>query len=144
MDEEMRSAVAPRWQGKPGRLEVWYATLSGPSTQAGLWVHYETVAPTSGDAPYAHGWATWFPPDGPPRTGRFGPAPVGPATGAAWFEAAGARAAHESLTGRAGSLSWAELGLVVEGRRRAAVDVPAGRMGARVVAGRPGGARPHR
>ncbi|MDC8997179.1 hypothetical protein PR370_24110 [Mycobacterium marinum] len=106
VDEEKRSAVAPRWQGKPGRLEVWYATLSDPSTQAGLWVHYETVAPTTGDAPYAHGWATWFPPDGPPRTGRFGPAPVGPATGAAWFEAAGARAAHESLTGRAGSLSW--------------------------------------
>ncbi|MEK1145425.1 hypothetical protein OSI78_06055 [Mycobacterium ulcerans] len=35
-----------------------------------------------------------------PRAGRAG-------DGSAWFEAAGARAAHESLTGRAGSLSWA-------------------------------------
>ena len=30
MDDEMRSAAAPRWRGKAGRLEVWYATLSDP------------------------------------------------------------------------------------------------------------------
>src|SRR5450631_1740742 len=102
----MRSAVAPRWRGKAGRLEVWYATLSDPVTRAGLWVHCETVAPTTGQAAYAHGWVTWFPPDGPPRTERFGPAPVQPAAGAGWFEAAGARVAPEELTGRAGSLAW--------------------------------------
>jgi hypothetical protein len=101
----MRSAVAPRWQGRPGRLEVWYATLSDPVTRAGLWIHCETVAPLSG-APYAHGWATWFPTDGPPCTARFGPEPVQPATGRAWFDAAGARVAAEELTGRAGSLAW--------------------------------------
>ncbi len=106
MDEEMRSAVAPRWRGKAGRLEVWYATLSDPLTRAGLWIHCETVAPTTGDSPYAHGWVTCFPSDGPPRTERFGPAPVQPAAGAAWFEAAGARVAQEELTGRAGSLAW--------------------------------------
>ena len=105
MDDEMRSAVAPRWQGKAGRLEVWYATLSDPLTRAGLWIHCETVAPTNGPA-YAHGWATWFPADGPPRTERFGPEPTQPAAGAAWFEAAGVQARHQQLTGRARSLAW--------------------------------------
>jgi hypothetical protein len=106
VDDEMRSAVAPRWRGAPGRLEVWYATLSDPVTRAGLWVHCETVAPTNGDAAYAHGWVTWFPADGPPQTERFGPEPVAPAAGTAWFEAAGVLAGPEKLTGRAGSLAW--------------------------------------
>ncbi|OBG30374.1 hypothetical protein A5672_01980 [Mycobacterium alsense] len=105
MDDEFRSAAAPRWRGRPGRLEVWYATLSDPRTRAALWIHCETVAPLSGAA-YAHGWATWFPPDGPPRTERFGPEPARPAAGAAWFDAAGVRVAREELAGRAGSLSW--------------------------------------
>ena len=79
MDDEMRSAAAPRWRGKPGRLEVWYATLSDPLTHAGLWIHCETVAPGGGpEAPYAHGWVTWFAPDGAPRTERFGPEPTPP------------------------------------------------------------------
>jgi hypothetical protein len=49
---------------------------------------------------------TWFPPDGPPHTERFGPEPVRPAAGTAWFDAAGVRVAHEKLTGRARSLAW--------------------------------------
>lgn len=105
MDDELRSAASPRWRGKPGRLEVWYATLSDPVTRAGLWVHCETVAPLQGDA-YAHGWATWFPADGPPRTERFGSEPVRPAAGALWFDAAGARVAPEHLGGRARSIAW--------------------------------------
>lgn len=104
-DQETRSAVTPRWRGKAGRMEVWYATLSDPVTHAALWVHCETVAPTTG-APYAHGWVTWFPSDGPPRTERFGPEPVQPAVGAAWFQAAGAVVQPEKLTGRAGPLGW--------------------------------------
>jgi hypothetical protein len=105
MDEGLRSAAAPRWRGRAGRLEVWYATLSDPVTRAGLWVHYETVAPTSGAA-YGHGWATWFPADGPPHTERFGPRPVEPADGAVWFRAADTRIALEELAGQAGSLAW--------------------------------------
>jgi hypothetical protein len=109
VDDELRSAAAPRWRGKAGRLEVWYATLSDPVTHAGLWVHCETVAPVFGE-PYAHGWVTWFPADGPPLTERFGPEPVQPAAGDAgsgpWFDAAGARVAPEELTGRAGILTW--------------------------------------
>jgi len=105
MNDELRSAAAPRWQGQRGRLEVWYATLSDPVTRAGLWLHHETVAPTTG-SPYGHGWATWFPADGPPYTERFGPEPVAPAAGPAWFDAAGARAAFDELSGRAGSLAW--------------------------------------
>jgi hypothetical protein len=105
MDDEMRSASAPRWRGQAGRLEVWYATLSDPLTRAGLWIHCETVAPVEG-APYAHGWATWFPPDGPPRTERFGTEPTWPTTGPAWFEAAGVRVGPEQLAGSARSLEW--------------------------------------
>lgn len=105
MDDDLRLAVAPRWRGKAGRLEVWYATLSDPLSRAGLWIHCETVAPTSGSA-YAHGWTTWFAPDGSPRTERFGPVPAQPASGPTWFDYAGARVAAEELTGRAGSLAW--------------------------------------
>jgi len=105
MDQDLRSAATPRWRGQAGRLEVWYATLSDPVTRAGLWVHCETVAPLRGAA-YAHGWVTRFPADGPPRTERFGPEPVRPASGPAWFDAAGARVAPERLSGGAGSLAW--------------------------------------
>lgn len=105
MDDEKRSAAAPRWRGKAGRLEVWYATLSDPRTGAGLWIHCETVAPVR-DAPYAHGWVTRFPPDGLPHTQRFGPEPARPAAGADWFSAAGVRVAAGQLAGRAGSLAW--------------------------------------
>jgi len=105
VDDETRSAAAPRWRGAPGRLEVWYATLSDPVTRAGLWVHCETVAPTDGE-PYGHGWVTWFPAQGSPRTERFGPEPVQPATGTTWFDAAGAVAGPERLTGSARSLTW--------------------------------------
>jgi hypothetical protein len=105
MDAELRSAAIPRWRGKPGRLEVWYATLSDPVTRAGLWVHCETVAPTTG-SPYGHGWATWFPADGPPRTERFGPGPVEPAASSAWFRVGDAHVGWEELAGRAGSMAW--------------------------------------
>jgi hypothetical protein len=105
VNEELRLAAAPRWRGQAGRLEVWYATLSDSVTRAGLWIHYETVAPTSG-RPYGHGWATWFPADGLPHTERFGPEPVAPATGSVWLEVGDARIAVGELAGRAGSLAW--------------------------------------
>jgi len=104
LNDELRSAALPRWRGKPGRLEVWYATLSNPQTRAGLWIHCETVAPTQGPA-YAHGWATWFPPDGPPRTERFGPEPAAPAADG-WFDSAGVHVRPQQLTGLARSLAW--------------------------------------
>jgi hypothetical protein len=106
LDEELRSAAAPRWRGQAGRMEVFYATLSDPVTRAGLWVHYETVAPTGRQSPYGHGWVTWFPAEGPPRTERFGPEPIESITGPAWFDAAGARAAFDEMSGRAGSFGW--------------------------------------
>jgi len=110
VDDALRAAASPRWRGEPGRLEVWYATLSDPVTRAGLWVHYETVAPTrrpQSDVPaYGHGWATWFPADGPPCTQRFGPQPVEPAAGADWFRITDAHVCLEELAGRAGSAAW--------------------------------------
>lgn len=112
MHKDVELAAAPRWRGQAGRLEVWYATLSDPVSRAGLWVHYELVAP-AGEPAYRHGWATWFPPTETdtgagtePRTGRFGPEPVRVATDPAWFATADTRIGFQKLTGRAGSLAW--------------------------------------
>jgi hypothetical protein len=71
---------APRWRGEPGRLEVWYATITDAATGTGVWLHHEVVSPTEPDdrAPFAHGWAAVFPHDGPPVFGRYGPLPAGP------------------------------------------------------------------
>lgn len=60
-----------RWRGQPHRVEVWYATFTD-ADGTGYWLHYETVAPSKGDA-YAHGWAAVFPADSPPTIERFGP-----------------------------------------------------------------------
>jgi hypothetical protein len=82
----------PRWRGQPGRLEVWYTTLTDPATGAGFWLHTELVAPTDGAA-FVHGWAAAFPTDAPPVWERFGPtAPVG--------------LPPNELRGEAGPLSW--------------------------------------
>lgn len=66
----MSDPAAPRWRGQHGRLEVWYATFTDPSSGTGCWVHYEVVAPTEGD-PYTHGWTAVFPPGEPPILRRF-------------------------------------------------------------------------
>jgi len=109
MSEAFELASAPRWSGTPGRLEIWYTTLTNPATGVGLWVHHETVAPTVARAarPYGHGWVSLFPTDAPPVTGRFGPHPIKPsAVGAPWFDAAGCRAAPGHFTGSADGMTW--------------------------------------
>ncbi len=106
MRPDVAAAAAPRWRGEPGRLEVWYATLSDPVTRSAIWLHHEIVAPTSRRRPYAHGWLTWFPADGPPRTDRFGPHPVSAPTDGPWFAAGGVCADAHRFAGRAGALSW--------------------------------------
>lgn len=83
---------APRWRGQPGRLEVWYATVTDSASRTGLWFHHEVVSPVQPDerAPFAHGWAAVFPPDGPPVFARFGPGPPGPPADILVGEAGGA------------------------------------------------------
>ncbi|HXA30044.1 MAG TPA: hypothetical protein VN193_14980 [Candidatus Angelobacter sp.] len=108
----LRAALRPdaaelgpsRWRGQPGRLEVWYATLTDPASGVGVWVHHELVAPISGPA-YVHGWAAAFPPDGAAEFWRFGPQAPAP-SGAAWFETADARLDASSMRGSAGPMSW--------------------------------------
>lgn len=109
MSDALELASAPRWNGAPGRLEVWYATLTDPATGTGLWVHHEIVAPTTNRAasPYAHGWISVFPAGGAPVTARFGPQPVEPGKpGSPWFEASGCRAEPGKLSGKAGDIRW--------------------------------------
>lgn len=96
--------LAPRWDGKPGRTEVWYTTLTDPATGSGVWLHHEVVAPTDGSDAYAHGWVAVFPKDGPAEHTRFGPVP--------WTEqsqgyaADGIEARPGRLAGSAGPFTW--------------------------------------
>lgn len=100
----------PLWDGRPGRLEVWYATLTDAATGTGYWLHYETVSPTRErpePAPYAHGWIAVFPPDTAPRYERFGPAPVSARhEGDNWVTAGDAVVGPGWLRGVAGDFSW--------------------------------------
>lgn len=98
----------PRWQGEPGRMEAWYATLTAARTGEGVWLHHELRADLRGRAE-AHGWAAVFPPAGPPVVERFGPEPIADvpdAGGALWFDAAGARVGPGGLAGATDTLAW--------------------------------------
>jgi hypothetical protein len=99
-------ALSPRWQGQPGRLEVWYASVSDPATGTGYWIHHETVAPVTG-APFAQGWFVMFPAGSAPVLERFGPEPL-PAVRAAGTPWATSAAVFDPpvLRGGAGRLQW--------------------------------------
>ncbi|MGW4173548.1 hypothetical protein ACWEGX_42395 [Streptomyces chartreusis] len=96
--------LAPRWDGKPGRTEVWYTTLTDPATGSGVWLHHEVVAPTDGSGAYAHGWVAVFPKDGPVEHARFGPVPW--TEQAEGYAAEGIHARPGRLAGSAGSFTW--------------------------------------
>ena len=89
----MQTLTAGRWRGQPGRLEVWYTTITDPLSGNGFWLHSEVVAPIEGQ-PYLHGWAAAFPADGPPVWERFAPSPASPG------------AAVDELRGTTHTLSW--------------------------------------
>lgn len=108
MDDYLR----PRWDGTPGRLEVWYTTLTDPVSGAGVWLHHELIAPSDGGEAFAHGWAAVFPVDGPVVSGRFGD---GPFAGGDGFRAGDVLVAGERLAGSAEGLSW-DLGVRGGGR----------------------------
>ena len=94
-----------RWDGRPGRLEVWYDTFTDPETGTGFWLHHEFVAPPGTGSPaLARGWAAVFPVDSPPVWERFGPTSV---DGGSWFTAGDDVRAEPGLRiGRAGSIRW--------------------------------------
>ncbi len=64
---------ARRWDGRGGRLEVWYDTFTDPATGTGFWLHHELVAPDGAAGAELRGWLAVFPPDAPPSWERFGP-----------------------------------------------------------------------
>ncbi|MGW1755491.1 hypothetical protein [Streptomyces mirabilis] len=97
--------LTPRWDGTPGRTEVWYTTLTDPATDSGIWLHHELVAPSDGSAAYAHGWIAVFPKDGPAEHTRFGPVPW--TADPEGFTAEGICVRPGRLTGSAGTFAWA-------------------------------------
>ena len=99
------SALDPRLRGRPGRLEVWYATMTEPSSGTGAWLHHEVVYPVEGEC-YGHGWAALFPPGQPPVVRRFGPAPPEVLGRDELFAAADVRVVPGWLEGSADAASW--------------------------------------
>lgn len=102
---ELADLHRARWDGRPGRLEVWYTTATDEATGTGLWLHHEVVAPTDGAPAYGHGWVAVFPAGNPPRYERFGPHLVEPSMPR--FSVPGVTAGPDSLQGTTGRLSWA-------------------------------------
>ena len=98
-------ALAPRWRGQPGRLEVVYATVSDPDTGTGVWVHHELVAPPEGSS-HAHGFTAVFGAGEPPVVERFGPVPVSDRSAWATADTGGARCSPPVFEGAAGRLGW--------------------------------------
>lgn len=104
--------LPPRWDGTPGRTEVWYTTVTDQATGTGLWLHHELVAPSDGSEAYAHGWVARFPADGegPVEHARFGPAPWKAAADRGQqergFAADGIEAGPGRLRGEAGPFTW--------------------------------------
>jgi hypothetical protein len=97
-----------RWDGTPGRLEVWYATATDRATGAGLWWHHELVADPSGAAVH-HGWIAAFPLDDAPTIVRWGPHPITPeelAAGPDWVAGAGTAVGAEGLRGVIAGARW--------------------------------------
>ncbi|MGV9702671.1 hypothetical protein [Streptomyces sp. NPDC003483] len=102
--EDPAGHFAPRWDGTPGRTEVWYTTLTDPATGTGVWLHHEVTAPADGSEPFAHGWVAAFPRRGEVRHARFGPVPwTRPADG---FEGDTVTAVAGRLVGGAADFRW--------------------------------------
>lgn len=99
----------PLWDGRPGRLEVWYATFTDEVTRTGYWLHYESVAPASErhpESPYAHGWAAVFSTGAAPRVERFGPTTAKGPGAAEWVTVADCAVGPGRIRGSAADLSW--------------------------------------
>ena len=92
-----------QWSGQPGRLEVWYDTLTDPHTGTGLWLHHEICAPRDGGAARGYGWLVLFPPDAAPEIVQFGPEPLGENP---WFAVGEVIAEPGRRTGSAGVATW--------------------------------------
>jgi hypothetical protein len=99
--------LLPRWRGKPGRLEVVYATVSDPGTRTGVWVHHELVAGVDGQA-QVHGFTAVFRAGEAPVLERFGPVPATGAAASSWMgsDSTGARLEPPAVEGEAGRLGW--------------------------------------
>ncbi|MCK6526779.1 hypothetical protein L6R50_04235 [Myxococcota bacterium] len=99
-------SIDPVWDGRPSRIETWYATWTEPATGTGFWLHHEVVAPPRGEA-ISQGWAAVFPPGEAPVVERFGPeAAVHPVPEGTLFDSRAARASRGLLEGRTEGLSW--------------------------------------
>ncbi len=95
--------LAPRWDGTPGRTEVWYSTITDPTNGTGIWLHQELVAPSDGSPTRVHGWIALYPPKGSVEHARFGPDPWPPDLP---FSLPQTGAGVRRLRGNAGPYAW--------------------------------------
>ncbi len=123
-DASVGSLYAPRWDGRSGRLEVWYDTFTNPSDGSGFWLHHELCAPSGpggGEHAEQRGWVAVFPSDGEPVWRRFGPSPAG-ARSSGGRISAGTDMAGTDMAGTrddGGSVCFSSCDVVVaQGRRR--------------------------
>lgn len=101
------------WTGKPGHYEVYYLTVTDPSTGVGLWIRYTMLAPLAGRGDAAT-CSLWFlamdPREGRQSTlARHETFPVSQlrARDAPFeLELATARLTDASMTGAMGDVSW--------------------------------------
>ncbi len=113
-----RDLLRPRWRGQPGRLEVWYATLT-TAGGVGAWVHHETVSPPRrrssshegvppGDGTaLTRGWVAAFQPGEAPILERFGPERAKPDRARLRIPAPeGISVSETSFAGAAGAITW--------------------------------------
>ena len=56
---EAEAANVTRWNGEPGRYEVYYLKFNHLRTSTGFWIRYTLLAPVSG-SPVAELWAIFF------------------------------------------------------------------------------------
>jgi hypothetical protein len=69
----------PLWDGRRGRYEVWFLTMSRPDGREGFWIRYTVRAPVAGP-PEPRLWFARFDRDDPTKTfGVHGPPPGEPA-----------------------------------------------------------------
>ncbi|MHB8659016.1 MAG: hypothetical protein ACYC91_13860 [Solirubrobacteraceae bacterium] len=102
-----------RWSGAPGHYEVYYVTLTDPSTGVGVWIRYTMMAPRAGTGDPATA-SLWFlvmdpAPGGAPIVARkvdFPVAELRASSNPFELRIAGATLRDSGMAGQVGDAAW--------------------------------------